>query len=101
MQKSASVNTRVDPALKEQAEAVLDELGLSMATAMNLFLKQIVIHNGIPFELSIPKARPIAYGALSDDEFNLLMDRAAQSYAAGKGLSFAEFEDQLRKEISL
>ena len=101
MPKTASVNTRVDPVLKEQAESVLDELGMSMATAMSLFLKQIVIHNGIPFDLRIPKAKPIAYGALTDDEFNSLMDNAAKSYADGKGISLANFEKQLSEDIGL
>ena len=101
MQKTASVNTRVDPVLKEQAESILDELGMSMATAMNLFLKQIVIHNGIPFDLRIPKAKPIAYEALTDDEFNNLMDNAAKSYADGKGISLTNFEKQLSEDIGL
>ena len=101
MQKTASVNTRVDPVLKEQAESILDELGMSMATAMSLFLKQIVIHNGIPFDLRIPKAKPIAYEALTDDEFNNLMDNAAKSYADGKGISLANFEKQLSEDIGL
>ena len=101
MQKTASVNTRVDPVLKEQAESILDELGMSMATAMSLFLKQIVIHNGIPFDLRIPKAKPISYGALTDDEFNKLMDNAAKSYADGKGISLANFEKQLSEDIGL
>lgn len=101
MQKTASVNTRVDPALKEQAEAVLNELGMSMATAMNLFLKQIVIHNGIPFELKVPKAKPVAYGTLTDDEFDRLMDNAAKSYADGKGVSLAAFEKKLSEELGL
>ena len=101
MQKTASVNTRVDPVLKEQAESVLDELGLSMATAMNLFLKQIVIHNGIPFDLRLPKAKPIAYGELTDDEFNNLMENSAKSYSDGKGISLANFEKQLSEEVEL
>ena len=42
MSKTASVFTRVDPVVKEQAEEILDELGISMSTAMGLFLKQIV-----------------------------------------------------------
>ena len=72
-----------------------------MATAMNLFLKQIVIHNGIPFELRLPKAKPIACGSLSDDEFNNLMEHAANSYAEGRGIPPAAFEKQLSEDIGL
>ena len=98
MQKMASVNTRVDFALKQQAEAVLDELGMSMATAMKLFLKQIVIQNGIPFELKVPESKPVAYSSLTEDEFNSLMEKAFMSYSSGQGISLDAFENQLREE---
>ena len=98
MQKMASVNTRVDFALKQQAEAVLDELGMSMATAMKLFLKQIVIQNGIPFELKVPESKPVAYSSLTEDEFNSLMEKSFMSYSAGQGISLDAFENQLREE---
>jgi len=101
MQKSVSVNTKVDPVLKEQAESVLNELGMSMATAMTLYLKQIVIHNGLPFDVCLPKNMPIAYEALSEDEFNSLMDSAAKSYSDGKSISIGDFEKQMSKEIGL
>ena len=51
MSKTANVFTRVDPALKNQAEAVLDQLGISMSTAMGMFLQQVVLQRGIPFEV--------------------------------------------------
>jgi addiction module RelB/DinJ family antitoxin len=53
MPKSSSVYTRVDPDLKEQVEQILKKLGLPMASAINLFLHQIVMHNGMPFELKL------------------------------------------------
>ena len=66
---------------------------MSVSTVMSLFLKQIVIHNGISFDLRITKSsNPIAYGALTDGEFNNLMANAAKSYADCKGISLANFE---------
>ncbi|MBI4519735.1 MAG: type II toxin-antitoxin system RelB/DinJ family antitoxin [Gemmatimonadetes bacterium] len=56
MSKSAMIRARVEPRLKEQAEATLDELGLSPTTAITLFYRQIVQHRGLPFELRIPNA---------------------------------------------
>jgi len=56
MSKSAMIRARVEPKLKEQAEATLDELGLSPTTAITLFYRQIVQHQGLPFELRIPNA---------------------------------------------
>lgn len=101
MQKSACINTRVEPFLKEQAENVLNQLGMSMATAMTLFLKQIVIRRGIPFDICLPEKKLLVYDALSEEAFNQLIDRAEKSYAAGKCVPFEEFEKQLSEEIGL
>ena len=101
MTKTASLNTRVDPLLKEQAETILGELGISMSTAMSLFLKQLVIHNGLPFDVRLPKTAPTAYGALSENQFNGLMDNAEKSYSHGHCKSLSDFEEQLSKEIDI
>ena len=51
MSKTSSVFARVEPDIKEQAEQVLNELGIPMSNAIGLFLKQVVLQRGIPFEM--------------------------------------------------
>jgi len=46
---SATVKSRIDPQLKRQAEAVLEEIGLKPRAALELFYKQIVKRRAIPF----------------------------------------------------
>ena len=48
----AQINLRVDDDTKRNAEKTLDEIGLSMYTAINIFLKTVARENRIPFELS-------------------------------------------------
>lgn len=48
----AQINLRVDDKLKSSAERTLNDIGLSMSTAINIFLKTVVRENRIPFELS-------------------------------------------------
>ena len=48
----AHINLRVDDNLKSSAERTLNDIGLSMSTAINIFLKTVVRENRIPFELS-------------------------------------------------
>ncbi len=48
----AQINLRVDDNLKSNAERTLNDIGLSMSTAINIFLKTVVRENRIPFELS-------------------------------------------------
>lgn len=48
---------RIEPEVKRQAAAILDELGLSMSTAVNAFLKALIREGGMPFEMRVaPRA---------------------------------------------
>jgi len=62
MEKSTTLNLRVNPAIKQQAEDVLKQLGIPMATAIDMYLRQISLTGGIPFAVSLPKA-PAAINA--------------------------------------
>ena len=53
--KDTVLTIRIDSATKKQAEAVLKNVGLDYSKAVNIFLKQVVIHNGIPFDISLNK----------------------------------------------
>ena len=87
--------------MKEQAEAVLNQLGISMSTAMGIFLQQLVLQRGIPFDVKLPQTTPVALNSLTDGEFNLLMESAVRSAAAGKGVPFQEFDSQIRQELGI
>lgn len=58
MTKSATIRARMDPTLKEEAEAILSELGLSTTQALTLFYQQIRLNRGIPFDVRLPKGMP-------------------------------------------
>jgi len=53
---STNINVRTDSELKIKAQAIFDDLGLDMSTAINIFLKQVVYKEAIPFEIAKPKA---------------------------------------------
>ena len=55
---TTNINVRVDSVLKQEAEALFNDLGLSMSSAINMFLRSAVMHDGIPFEIrrQIPNA---------------------------------------------
>nr|WP_314098373.1 type II toxin-antitoxin system RelB/DinJ family antitoxin [uncultured Lachnoanaerobaculum sp.] len=48
----AQVSFRVDDDIKKKAERTFDDIGISMSTAINIYLKAVVRENRIPFELS-------------------------------------------------
>lgn len=102
MARTANVFTRVEPDIKARAETVLDQLGISMATAMEIYLRQIALQRKIPFEMKLPEiGKPTAYGSLTDDEFDALMDQAVKSYADGLCSNVADFKTEISKELNL
>lgn len=56
MEKTATLNLRVNPTVKERAEEVLSKLGIPMSTAIDMYLNQIFLTGGIPFAVTLPKA---------------------------------------------
>lgn len=56
MAKSETIRARVEPALKREAETVLDKLGMTPTEAITLFYKQVTLYRGLPFPVHIPNA---------------------------------------------
>jgi DNA-damage-inducible protein J len=56
MSASTMIHVRIDEDTKAQAAETLDAIGLSMADAVRLFLKRLVVEQAIPFELKAPNA---------------------------------------------
>ena len=54
MAKTATIQTRVDPEIKRNAQKILSMLNISMSEAISLYLTQITLNKGIPFEIKIP-----------------------------------------------
>lgn len=56
MEKTATLNLRINPTVKGRAEEVLSKLGIPMSTAIDIYLNQIYLTGGIPFAVTLPKA---------------------------------------------
>jgi DNA-damage-inducible protein J len=54
--KTKTVTVRLDPDLKDHAERIFGELGLTVSQAIALFYRQVELHDGLPFEVRIPNA---------------------------------------------
>lgn len=59
---TANINIKTDAKLKSQAEKLFSDLGMNMTTALNIFLRQSVRENRIPFEITreIPNDKTLA-----------------------------------------
>lgn len=55
MNKTSMIHIRVRPEVKEEVEEILDNLGMTTAEAVNIYLRQIILNCGLPFEVKTPK----------------------------------------------
>ena len=55
MARTSSMHVRVEPKIKEEAEKILKKLGMTSSEAINIYLKQIILNSGIPFDVKIPQ----------------------------------------------
>ena len=86
MSKTSSVYTRVEPEIKEQAEQIFARLGIPMANAINLFLHQVVLQKGIPFNMKLPQNIPLDFKTLTEEQFNDEIEKGYDDLTAGKTL---------------
>lgn len=102
MARTPNVFARVEPEVKEQAEQVLDRLGIPMSNAVGMFLRQIVLQRGIPFEMKLPAyEEPVAYGSLTKEQFNAEIEKGMEDIRAGRVYSAdeAEAEEDLNQFV--
>ncbi|MFQ5628560.1 MAG: type II toxin-antitoxin system RelB/DinJ family antitoxin [bacterium] len=59
MPKDAQINIRLEGRLREDAEKILKRLGVSISEAVNIFLSQVVLQKGFPFDVKIPNEKTI------------------------------------------
>ena len=98
MEKSATLNLRVNPTLKQNAEYVLGRLGVPMSTAVDMFLNQIVLTGGIPFAITLPSApESIDMTKMSIDEIYDKIQKGYESYKEGRTQSAAKAFDKFRE----
>jgi len=95
MAKDANVFARVDASLKEQAESILSQLGVPMSSAINIFLNQIVLRRGLPFEVTLPTRTPLAIGNMTKEQLNIEIQKGYDDCLAGR----VEPAEQVFQEI--
>ena len=66
MAKTDTLHIRVDPTIKQKAEKTLNDLGLSITEAINVFLNQVILNDGIPFEIRKPRYNKETIQAMED-----------------------------------
>ena len=90
---TTNLNIRTDKDIKEAAEQIFNELGISMTTAVNIFLRQTIRSNGIPFELRLNMPNDVPMAAIEEGR-RIARDSEIRGYTSMKDLRSA-LEDEV------
>ncbi len=96
--KTANVMARVEPNVKEQAEEIMDMLGIPVSVVINTLYKQIIMTRSIPFSLSVPVA-PAARDELDDAAFHAMMERGLKEAKADQSRLASDVFADLKREM--
>lgn len=100
-QKSANIYARIEPDVKEQAESILSALGIPASNAINMFYKQIILHRGIPFDVTLPADRPLDISFLSAAELSEELEKGYADMKAGRTKPAKEVFASIRKDYGI
>ena len=91
MEKSATLNLRINPTLKADVDTILSRLGIPMSTAVDMFFNQIVLVGGIPFPVTIPKPpADIDISQMTEQELHAELQNGYDDYQSGRLRSASE-----------
>lgn len=95
--KTANLYARIEPETKICAESILESLGIPVSTAINMFYKQIILNNGMPFELKLPNKTNIDISKMTEVQFNSEMENAYQEMLDNKGVSVQQAFSSIKR----
>ncbi len=82
--KSANLYARIEPEVKEQAESIQATLGIPASNAINMFFKQIILNEELPFEVKIPTTGSVNAAEITDAELNAEIEKGYADMATGR-----------------
>ena len=95
--KTANVTARIQPNIKEQAEAILERLGIPVSVFIDMTYRQVIMRDGVPFSLDIPD-KLVTRDSITQAEFNTMMQTGLAQAKRNDSLSVDEAFNKLKAE---
>ena len=96
--KTANVTARIQPNIKEQAETILERLGIPVSVFIDMAYRQVIMRDGVPFSLNIPD-KLTTKDSLTKAEFDKMMQTGLTQAKQDDSVSADKAFDQLKMEI--
>ena len=97
--KTANVTARIQPDIKESAEAILERLGIPVSVFIDMTYRQVIMRDGVPFSLEIPQ-KIKTRDSMTEAEFSKIMTVGLEQAKADDSLTVEETFSNLRMEIA-
>ena len=101
MANTSAVYARIDTGLKESAESILSQLGISPSSAIQMLYSQIVLTRGLPLDLHLPSAKPTEIGGMSRAEIDAELTKGINSLKSEKTYTADEVDAEFAKEFGI
>lgn len=95
--KTANVTARIQPEIKEQAEAVLAQIGIPVSVLIDTLYRQIILTGGILYSLSVPRIQTL--DSMTPEQFDTMMQKGFDEAKAGTGFTVEEAFKKIREDI--
>lgn len=101
MANTSAVYARIDTDLKNNAESILEQLGISPSAAIQMLYRQIVLTRGLPLDLHLPEARPTAIGGMTRTQIDEELRKGVISLNTERVYTPDEVDAQLSREFGI
>ena len=101
MANTAPVYARIDTGLKENAEGILSQLGISPSEAIKMLYSQIVLVKGMPFQSKLPEINHFSVEGITKTQFDSELQKGIDSIKAGRTHSVNEVDNMLAEEFGI
>lgn len=99
MSKSANLNIRMKPEIKDKAEKILNSLGIPPSNAIDMFYRQIILNRGLPFNVKLPDINLVDISDISKEELNKMLIEGIQDFEDGNFESVDDAFKSIYEEI--
>ena len=101
MANTSAVYARIDTGLKENAENILAQLGISPSSAIQMLYSQIVLTRSLPLSLHLPPEPPTSIGALNQAELDKELTKGFESLKSATPYTADEVDAELLQEFGI
>lgn len=101
MANTTAVYARIDSKLKENAETILSQLGISPSSAIQMLYSQIVLENGMPFVSKLPIRKPTAIGGMTQEQIDAELEKGLIAIKEGRVYTAEEVDEEFERLVDI